>query len=530
MLVLDVICNLWGKGVDKKMLKATFQSIQNKLANKFISLPEEFKDELGMELLHLNVSRDKILLIILLVLDTFFFCISTYTMKVWNGKVIIFGRYSYLHALMIGVALVFLLICYFKKEIKEKDRPLFKALHLTACMMVLVLSSLIAGQNEEINKQAFSYIIVLFGVSSVIYLSRFERILVYSLSYIFYITEIYVIQINIFQRIEDIFYYSILNLLAFIVVDLNYSSYIKNFINRKDISKKNEEIDSLYRITEENLKKRTEELNATVEYDNLRTAFFANISHELRTPLTVIFSAQQMIEYNMNRTETSVKVDGVKDYTHIIKQNCYRLIRLIANFIDITKIDAKYLYADFQNIDIVKIVEDITMSVATYMDDKEINLIFDTETEECIIACDPDKIERIMLNLLSNAIKFTPSEGEVNVNIYDYEDKVAISVKDTGLGIPEAMKESIFERFVQVDKTISRCREGSGIGLSIVKSLVEMHNGNISLRSEQGMGSEFIIEIPKTRVSEISRKKEYNFINENQNIEKINIEFSDIYK
>jgi signal transduction histidine kinase len=201
----------------------------------------------------------------------------------------------------------------------------------------------------------------------------------------------------------------------------------------------------------------------------------------------------------------------------------------VANLIDITKIDAGYFNVNLENCDVVKVVEDITLSVAAYIEHRDISLIFDTDIEELILACDPDKIERIILNLLSNAVKFTPKGGSIYVNLQDKADRIMIVVKDTGIGIPKDMCESIFERFVQVDKTISRNREGSGIGLSLVKSLVDMHEGGISLTSEEGQGSEFIIELPKKILDSKPSVLENGFMDEKQKVEKINIEFSDIY-
>jgi signal transduction histidine kinase len=172
-------------------------------------------------------------------------------------------------------------------------------------------------------------------------------------------------------------------------------------------------------------------------------------------------------------------------------------------------------------------VEDITLSVAKYVEGKDINLIFDTEVEEKIIACDPDKIERIMLNLLSNAVKFTPEGGDIYVNIYEREDKIIIAVKDTGLGIPADMQGTIFDRFVQVDQSTSRLREGSGIGLSIVKAFVEQHKGSIELLSEVGQGSDFTLSLPVDL--NISKEESSNNFVEYKCFEKIKMEFSDIY-
>lgn len=211
-----------------------------------------------------------------------------------------------------------------------------------------------------------------------------------------------------------------------------------------------------------------------------------------------------------------------------MEQNCYRLLRLVNNLIDITKIDAGYFSINKINYDIVNLIEDITLSVAEYIENKGLSVVFDTDVEEKIIACDPEKIERIMLNLLSNAVKFTPRGGKIMVNVENGERKICIKVKDTGKGIPREKLNSIFERFVQVDKSLAREHEGSGIGLSLVKALVELHGGTISVKSKENCGSEFIIYLPCKLVDNKISNENINEIGENC-IEKINVEFSDIY-
>ncbi|NYC31714.1 PAS domain S-box-containing protein [Clostridium saccharobutylicum] len=147
------------------------------------------------------------------------------------------------------------------------------------------------------------------------------------------------------------------------------------------------------------------------EYDRIKTEFFSNISHELRTPINVIFSALQVHDINLKRCSFENKSIDKYKYTKIMKQNCYRLLRLVNNIIDITKIDSGYFDMNEYNIDIINLIENITLSVSDYIENKGLSLIFDTSVEEKIIACDPEKIERIILNILSNAVKFTP-KGE----------------------------------------------------------------------------------------------------------------------
>lgn len=274
----------------------------------------------------------------------------------------------------------------------------------------------------------------------------------------------------------------------------------------------------------QDVKNKVEQLNETKEFNDSIIELFANISHELKTPLNVIFSAVQVLEIYKN--DAAKFEDKIDRYVLLIRQNCYRLMRLINNFLDITKVDSGFLKLHMRNYDIVKVVEDITLSVASYAESKKIELIFDTDVEEKVMGFDADKIERIMLNLLSNAVKYTNPDGIITVTMHDEIDNISISVKDTGLGIPADKENLIFERFGQVDKTLKRVSEGSGIGLSLVKSFVEMHNGTIKLKSELGKGSEFIVTLPAVLL-------DYHY-DETKGLcdidaERINIEFSDIY-
>ncbi|KGO15465.1 histidine kinase [Clostridium botulinum] len=272
---------------------------------------------------------------------------------------------------------------------------------------------------------------------------------------------------------------------------------------------------------EQDVKKNIELLNESREYNKLITEFLSNISHELKTPLNVIFTAVQLLGFY----EEDCNNEKQDKYLKLIKQNCYRLMKLINNLLDTTKLDSGYLKLNLVNYNIVNLIEEITLSVTSYAESKGINIIFDTNVEEKIIAVDTDKIERIILNLLSNSIKFTNPGGNIFVNVKDSGENVYIHVKDTGVGIPSDKLESIFERFFQVDKTLKKNKEGTGIGLHLVKSFVEMHNGTATIKSELGKGTEFIIKLPAVVCEKQVKSK--NIIYE-ANIERINMEFSDI--
>lgn len=262
------------------------------------------------------------------------------------------------------------------------------------------------------------------------------------------------------------------------------------------------------------------------QYNKLKTEFFSNMSHEFRTPLNVIYSTSQLVSLKYRDD----KVDKeVSKYTQIINQNCFRLLRLINNLIDITKYDSGFLIINLINFNIINLVEEITMSIVQYAEGRGIEVIFDTELEEDVIACDPDFIERIILNLLSNSIKSINKNGSIFVNVYKEKEYISISIKDSGVGIPADKLETIFERFRQVDSSLSRKNEGSGIGLSLVKALVEAHKGTISAKSKVGEGSEFIVKLPEITISEENGDESKCMISSCSLVERVDVEFSDIY-
>lgn len=270
-------------------------------------------------------------------------------------------------------------------------------------------------------------------------------------------------------------------------------------------------------------------LKEELQYNKLKIEFFANLSHELKTPLNLSFSALQMLDlYNKNYSMGEGN-EKFQRYINIIKQNNYRLLKLVNNIVDITKINANYFDIVLENCDIVDIVKKITYSVSDYCNNKKRIVKFNSNLKSKLIACDAFSIERIMLNLFSNAVKFTDEGDEISVNISEKEDFIIIVVKDTGTGISEERQKIIFDRFRQVDKSFTRRSEGSGLGLTIVKLLLELQGGKISVNSEQGKFTEFIIQLPiKVLNNESSQLKNGN-TEETKFIDVLDIEFSDVY-
>lgn len=269
-------------------------------------------------------------------------------------------------------------------------------------------------------------------------------------------------------------------------------------------------------------------VSETLEYDKIKTEFFANISHEIKTPLNIIIGTLQLFEFILNGPNTKESFEKLTKYTAIMRQNGFRLLRMLSNLIYITEIDSGFVDMHVQNNDLVQIVKNIMSSASKFIESKGVQIDMNIDSISLATACDVEKIERVLLNLLSNAVKFTEKGDKISVSLYSKNNSAYISVKDTGIGIPDEMKEIIFQRFRQVDKSFTRKREGSGIGLFLVKSLVEMHSGSIEVKSEYGKGSEFIVKLPLMLMDsdEIAATVEETV---SACIDRVNIEFSDIY-
>lgn len=268
-------------------------------------------------------------------------------------------------------------------------------------------------------------------------------------------------------------------------------------------------------------------LEQAVEMEDLKNRFFNNLSHEFRTPINIILGVIQLIE--QCRSNNNYILDNLDFHINVVKRNSYRLLRLVQNLLDLSQVKSQYYDMNFGNYDIVEIVEDIVMSVAAYLKNKNINLIFDTNCEEQIISCDPEKIERIVLNLLSNAIKYNKNDNDIEVYMDVSKEFVKIYIKDHGIGIEKHELENIFEEFIKLDDGLTRPCEGSGIGLSIVNEFTRIHKGEVRVFSELGKGTTFEVVLP----NKINNIANGNIIKNNKTIqnkvERCNIEFSDIY-
>lgn len=271
------------------------------------------------------------------------------------------------------------------------------------------------------------------------------------------------------------------------------------------------------------LAKIKEELEYNKTMEEIKNQVLANISHDFKTPINVIYSTVQMQDLNINKK----KYDSLISFNEIIKQNCNKLIRLINNFIDSIKLEDDILSANLKYVNMVSLVEDITSSVLNYAKEKDINLVFDTDSEEIYTSTDIEFMEKIMLNLLSNSIKYNKVGGSIDVKVEETKKMIIISVKDSGIGIPREKLKSVFNRFERADRSSIETKEGSGIGLNIVKQMVEALNGAIDISSVENVGTVVKIIFQKDNKAQYDMD-DINALNIENLDEKIKLELSDI--
>lgn len=245
----------------------------------------------------------------------------------------------------------------------------------------------------------------------------------------------------------------------------------------------------------EEMEKNTKLLNKVITLEKRKNAYLINISHELRTPLNVLHSIQQLIR-ELNKTPEGIPKEKIDDYMIILEKNINRLLKIINDLIDTAKVEHGNYNLNIKENDIVYIVEESALSLKEYIERKDIELIIDPKIEEKIIECDSNEIERCIINLVSNAAKFTHSGGTILVSVEEVKDRVKIEVSDTGIGIEKKNLDYIFDKFNQIIDPNCEAKGGSGLGLTITKKIVELHNGKIYVESKVNKGSTFTIILP----------------------------------
>ncbi|CEP47552.1 two-component sensor histidine kinase [[Clostridium] sordellii] len=274
---------------------------------------------------------------------------------------------------------------------------------------------------------------------------------------------------------------------------------------------------------EERVLEAIKELDLVNNQHHVKNEFLINTSKCLKDPIENISKINDKLEKNKHKYNSN----HINNYTKLVKRNCYRIQRLINNMKEIADTENGVSSENFVGYDIVKLTKNIVDIIEKNYSNKGINIKFKSNINSYNMIIDVDKMERAILNLISNSIKFSEMGSYIEVNITRENKEIKISVKDEGVGIPKDRMDFIFTKFGQIDRTLSRNTEGCGVGLALVKEIVNLHKGQIHVQSEEGVGSTFTI-ILQENIGFIDKKtferEDYKSIEE-----KINVEFADIY-
>lgn len=270
--------------------------------------------------------------------------------------------------------------------------------------------------------------------------------------------------------------------IAIVAYVLNYVKILQRLVDQKT-KKINKQLEENKRLSEE-----------IIDKEKFKNNYFVNLSHELRTPINVISSTIQLVKTLIK--DKSMTYEKSVEYINILSRNCDNLLKIINDIIDTSKIETGHYIINKENNDIVYVVEETALNMSKFIEEEGITLIIDPDIEEKIISFDSTEIERVVVNLLANAVKFTPKGGEIRVLIKEVENHIEITIEDTGIGISKEDQDFIFNRFSQVKGTGVTKASSSGIGLTLVKHIAELHDGYVRLESELNKGSKFTIGLP----------------------------------
>lgn len=225
-----------------------------------------------------------------------------------------------------------------------------------------------------------------------------------------------------------------------------------------------------------------------------KSEFLAMMSHELRTPLNAIIGYSRMIENGMGGGLSEIQ----SKYIHHVGSSGRHLLNIVNDLLDVSRIEVGKMALSTKPFKLQPVLDEIKGMLQEFAAQKQVKLLFRVQPEVETIDADPERFKQILINLLNNAIKFNHEQGSVWLDLHYSPDQAWLvgEIKDTGIGIPKEKQHELFQRFSQVDATLSRRHEGTGLGLALTKDLLELHGGSISVESDAGQGATFTFQIP----------------------------------
>ncbi len=248
---------------------------------------------------------------------------------------------------------------------------------------------------------------------------------------------------------------------------------------------------------EKRVEQRTRELSMALEevkkISKRKTDFVSSVSHELRTPLTSVKGyASILLTEKLGALPPEVKLRVEK-----INRHSDELAQLVNDLLDISRIESGRVTMKMEPNDLKKFAEGVGELLSVQLKDRQIDLIIDMPSEATSVTVDASQIKRVFINIVGNALKFTPPKGKITISSHKAGKNIQVDISDTGCGIPEEARESIFEEFYRVDNTINESVKGTGLGLALVKHIIEAHKGKIWVTSKMGAGSTFSFTLPQ---------------------------------
>jgi len=450
-------------------------------------------------LFNANNSRLKIISLISLGFSVFSLFIDFLVHGVWQGE------HLHLYKILdIVFAIISVSAVSFFWLFKIKNITLQKAAIILFPFLIIIWSAVITGIGFSMVGLSTLIVVVLL-VAFFLYLNLTISIIYFVCSGFALIITLYILEGFNDNSLSMVFLLIPIIVISVLISARNYKYKINDLSNQEKMVEMNEQLHDSVENLEKEVEKRTkgimEALKKAEESDRLKSAFLANMSHEIRTPMNGILGFAELLK------EPQLTSEEQQDFIKIIGISGARMLNTINNIVDVSKIESDLMKVDIKEANINEKIEFVYKFFKPEVEIKGLKFLFKNglQSKEAIIKTDNEKLYGLLTNLIKNAIKYT-DEGSIEFGYDIVKTQHAASlqffVKDTGVGIPENQKELIFERFRKGIESSDRKYEGSGLGLFICKSYVEMLGGKIWVESEEGKGSNFYFTIPYNPLSE----------------------------
>ena len=396
--------------------------------------------------------------------------------KVYQSSAPYFLELRFLCSILIGGFLLLLRTAF--------GRKFFRVIGILLAMLPALFISIMIYEREGSESPYYAGLnLVLLVVGFVLHWTLAESVAAVSLVNLTYLAACFLHQGPIKESIffNNIYFLTLTGII--VVVGNSYHSRLRM-----------REFELRFQL-DENRRSLEEANRKLLELDQVKSRFFANISHELRTPLTLLLAPLGAI-----RNEKASLLDAeTRDWLETMHANGMRLLKLINDLLDLVKLESGNMAVKLEPLALPEFLRGLVSSIQAAARDKHIQVETQTEPGLAIILADRDKLEKILLNLLFNSVKFTPSGGRVVLEAFTHGNQLVLKVTDTGMGISEAQMPFIFKRFWQADTSSVRKYQGTGIGLALVKELVEVQSGRVAVTSRLGQGTTMTITLPLTQ-------------------------------